>query len=316
MRLLRIKLAGIMAAAGSPVKKTPADQSQAIDIRFLQAFMGMSGDPESYVFDWLATGVWIGVDKKLPRTPAIFEAKTKWALEEKIWDPDSEGKWADNYVSAKEHPEALEKQFLEDEREGMMKRMPVAEAQALYPKKLCIAAQGALAKALGSDEFRIIHDGTNKVEVNRAIRVRDQLRNPTHHEGTRLLQEMAQDDSHFHFSLMVDVRKAHRRVAVREDDWPYQACKARDTDEHLFLNCVGTFGIASAGYWWGRLYAAVTRAIHYGLGSRYMLWALSYADDTWMVGRGPDAFRALQMALLLMTVFNIPFTWGKVRGGF
>jgi len=185
-----------------------------------------------------------------------------------------------------------------------------------YKNKLCIAAQGALAKTLGSEEFRIIHDGTNQVDINRAIRVRDQLRNPTHHEGTRYLQEMAQDPSHFHFSLMVDVRKAHRRVAVREGDWPFQACKVRESDDHLFLNCVGTFGIASAGYWWGRLYAAVTRALHYGLGTRYMLWALSYADDSWLVGRGQDAFRSLAMALLLLTVLDIPFTWGKVRGGF
>ena len=76
-----------------------------------------------------------------------------------------------------------------DEREGMGRRTPVAEAQALHPKKLCIEGEGARAKALGSVESRNMHVGKNKVEGNRATRVRYMLRYPTHLEGTRLWKE-------------------------------------------------------------------------------------------------------------------------------
>ena len=37
-------------------------------------------------------------------------------------------------------------------------------------------------------------------------------------------------------------------------------------DEELWLNMVGTFGVASAGYWRGRAGAAIVRLSHYALG--------------------------------------------------
>ena len=42
----------------------------------------------------------------------------------------------------------------------------------------------------------------------------------------------------------------------------------RDLPEHvleetIWLNTVGTFGVASAGYWWGRAGAAVFRLAYY-----------------------------------------------------
>ena len=37
-------------------------------------------------------------------------------------------------------------------------------------------------------------------------------------------------------------------------------------EETLWLNKVGTFGVASAGYWWGRAGAAVMRLGHYFVG--------------------------------------------------
>ena len=53
-------------------------------------------------------------------------------------------------------------------------------------------------------------------------------------------------------------------VAVAESDWGFQACAPGLDDlvpegseeEDLALNTVGTFGIASAAYWWGRLAAS------------------------------------------------------------
>ncbi|CAE7565714.1 unnamed protein product, partial [Symbiodinium microadriaticum] len=47
-----------------------------------------------------------------------------------------------------------------------------------------------------------------------------------------------------------DISKAHRRYKHRQDEWGFLGCKASSQDSAVYLNCVGTFGLASAGYWW------------------------------------------------------------------
>ena len=44
--------------------------------------------------------------------------------------------------------------------------------------------------------------------------------------------------------------------------------------EEMYINKVGTFGVASAGYWWGRARAAVMRLGHYFVGYENALWIL------------------------------------------
>jgi hypothetical protein len=97
--------------------------------------------------DWMSRGsVWLGVDKKLPRTPSVFERKLKWRLSYKARDPIATE--AANYVSAKDRPEVLEAQFEEDMTDGMMQTMSTAEATSEFGSRLVIAAQGALIKSL------------------------------------------------------------------------------------------------------------------------------------------------------------------------
>ena len=54
-----------------------------------------------------------------------------------------------------------------------------------------------------------------------------------------------------HFMLKGDISKAHRRVRVRRTDWGRQACRLEEQGD-IWLNMVGTFGIASVGYYWSR----------------------------------------------------------------
>ena len=182
----------------------------------------------------------------MPRTPALFERKVAWRLD--YQEMKGEAVSCDNYVTARDHPEALLKQFEEDVAEGMMVRMSEHAARAEWKENLCIASLGALRKSLepGCEEYRIVHDGTNAVAVNNAIRTRDQLRMPTHLEGKAALFHMSAEGG-THFALAVDIRKAHRRVPIRRADWGYQTCKIRTADDFVFVNCVGTFGIASIG---------------------------------------------------------------------
>ena len=52
-------------------------------------------------------------------------------------------------------------------------------------------------------------------------------------------------------------REAHPRLSPGLHDLPDKVL-----DETLWLNCVGTFGVGSAGYWWGRAGACLTRLGH------------------------------------------------------
>ena len=77
-------------------------------------------------------------------------------------------------------------------------------------------------------------------------------------------------------------------------------------DEIIWLNKVGTFGFASAGYWWGRSGAAVFRLAHHLLGYEYALWALLYSDDGWLTGRGEHFEFPLVLFVFILTVINAP----------
>jgi hypothetical protein len=168
---LRDRIQSILARGGFPIRSDPKDVPQVIQLRLLQALLAASGDPESYVLDWYALGsLWLGVDQRLPRAPAIFERKVHWRLQPV--DRPEQAVWAENYVSATERPDVLLKQFEADEAEGMMVRVPSSVAASTYGSKLAVASQGALLKSLDKDEHRVIHDGTFKVLVNHSIRVR------------------------------------------------------------------------------------------------------------------------------------------------
>jgi len=98
-------------------------------------------------------GVRLGHDSPLPRTPAIYEKKTKWHK----YDPEvSEGQpeWGRNYVSAAQNVSAVRKQFEEEAALGMMIRLSLDEAKAEWADGLHVAALAASAKS--NDSFRIL----------------------------------------------------------------------------------------------------------------------------------------------------------------
>ena len=90
---------------------------------------------------------------------------------------------------------------------------------------------------------------------------------------------------------------------------------AEELAQPLWLNCVGTFGVASAGYWWGRAGAAVERLTHYLQGLEHALWQLLYSDDGWVTGRSRYAERDLLFHLFILVILGTPMAWHKFRGG-
>ena len=85
--------------------------------------------------------------------------------------------------------------------------------------------------------------------------------------------------------------------------------------EQIWINRVGTFGVGSAGYWWGRAGALLIRLSHYLTPRAMAVWLLLYADDGLVNGRSERFDRALLLHLYILAILNTPLKWAKVRGG-
>ena len=86
-------------------------------------------------------------------------------------------------------------------------------------------------------------------------------------------------------------------------------------DEEIWLNTVGTFGVGSAGYWWGRAGACVIRLSHYLQGSQHAIWTMLYSDDGWLIGRTERYEIGLILHLFILVLIGTPLAWHKLCGG-
>ena len=75
------------------------DVVQKIMVRLLQSVLEAAGDPDAPFCNTLATGVPVGVGVTMPRTPLVYEEKTKWAVPE--MDENDVAHWKHNYSSAR-----------------------------------------------------------------------------------------------------------------------------------------------------------------------------------------------------------------------
>jgi hypothetical protein len=260
--------------------------------------------PDSFV-----KGTPVGVGVKLPRTPAVYERKMKWR---KLDETDFVDEVA-NYSSIVGALDTIREQFKLEEEMGHMYQLSDEEARSRFPE-LRVAAQGAIEKSDSS--FRVVHDATHGVNVNNDLRVRDQTRMPSCADIRATLGEDSQVPG-VHFSLQADVKMAHRRFLHRPQDHGFLACRL-DAGS-LWINRVGTFGVGSAGYWWGRLAAMISRLCWTLLpNARHgvlHMWMLIYADDLKLTAHGAEKYEALVTAILIWEMIGTPFSWKKLRGG-
>jgi hypothetical protein len=175
---------------------------------------GLTEDEDSY-----ATGVPVGLDGQLPRTPAVFRRKTLWRKVD-----ESEGYWdVANFTSAAEAGGKREELFRKDESQGRRFPTSLAGAKPLYPVgRLRIAAQGAVQKPDGS--FRPLDDAMHGVKVNNGIRPRDQRDLPGPADEAARVESSRLEGPVVFFGLAADIRQAHRSVRHRKADWGILAC--------------------------------------------------------------------------------------------
>ena len=283
-------------------------------LRLLGEGLRLMGDPDWRIFYaskggnfW--DGVAVGPGTKMPRTPAVFERKTKF----KKYDETEFLAEAANYKSAAgpKMSSVLETQFAAEEKLGMMYKTTLTQAKLDFAD-LRIAAQGAIEK--GDDSWRILHDATHHVRVNNDTVIRDQIRMPAAADARSIMQESAEHDLGVHFSFQFDVSKAHRRYRHKKADWGLMGCRSDDVQETLWINKVGTFGFTCASYWWGRLAAGITRFVIRFFFQRWLIQLL-FADDDRLQGNGPSKYKDILLALFLWVLVGTPLSWHKCRGG-
>ena len=117
---------------GRPPLDWSVPPGQPLSTRALGGLLRLAADPDR---QWVGAigdaGLPLGVDAPLPRCPAVFRPKRKWALAE--WPDDPVTCW-DNYASARQHEAEVRRQL----REG------ISLGRVAGPR-----AKGSLASVLG-----------------------------------------------------------------------------------------------------------------------------------------------------------------------
>ncbi|CAJ1363105.1 unnamed protein product, partial [Effrenium voratum] len=258
--------------------------------------------------DSFVEGVPVGFEEPIEWVPDVYEEVER----EKTYD-SSERRWEmDNYDSASDAGPALQQHFEKEESMGHMFPLSGAEARRRYPGgRLRIAAQAVLPKVGG---IRVIHDGTHGVQVNNGITNRNRLQSPGPGDMAAVLSWVASSDDPLCFGVAGDFSKAHRRFLHAERDWGLLACRCPTQPETVWLNRVGTFGIASAAFWWGRIAGIVGRCTLKIL-QQNLLFLLLFADDFLLVVSGKRRWLNLWCVIVLFEVLGAPLAWEKFRGG-
>ena len=107
----------------------------------------------------------MGVDEKLPRTPALYKAKVR---QRKLSDDeeDAEPTSSESYLSVKANKKVVREQFEQEVEMGAMMKMTEGVAIEQLGKDLVVAAVSAIEEAVTADTtFRVNHDGMHDVKV-------------------------------------------------------------------------------------------------------------------------------------------------------
>ena len=119
-----------------------------------------------------SSGVYVGEDMPLPRTPQVFPPKDKQKkLDESEFNPIAE-----NYSSAQLSAAELEAKFREEESLGRMFPSKLSVLQKEYGDRLRVASMAAIVKPDGG--VRPLHDATHSVKVNNSIVYQDRIQCP------------------------------------------------------------------------------------------------------------------------------------------
>ena len=305
--------AALLSTVGTGAEKDQLERvpdNQPFSLYLISELLRRTGDPDWQAYatseESFAKGVALGVDTELPHIPLVFPDKNKW----RSYDEDDfrHPEFRHNYPLVSANADEIEKQFEAEAKLGAMCCIPLEEAKKLFGDRLVIASLGAVKKPDGS--YRVLHDGTHATSVNAKIKVRSTPITPTAAD----LKTMIQNHPFATFSLCGDISRAHRLVLIRPQDWGWQACATHLEKGEVWVNRVGTFGIASAAFHWARLLSGILRFVYYMWETRAVS-QMVFVDDMEWIADGPCGMRCILVGILFMVAVGVPFAWHKFKGG-
>ena len=106
--------------------------------------------------------------------------------------------------------------------------------------------------------------------------------------------------------LKTDMSKAHRLIKVAQKDWKFQVASING---QWWVNKVGTYGMASAQLYWGRMAALLLRVLNHLFDA--IDWQFVYVDDfAWLLRK--SVHQPLSCAILAtLAALGCPLAWHK-----
>ncbi|CAE8590741.1 unnamed protein product [Polarella glacialis] len=208
----------------------------------------------------------LGVTEVLPRTPGIWP--TTFEMNECNVECEQPEPPEDvpNYPSAAEREDRIEATYIQERALDP----PFATAA-----KTTFHAERGKLEGRYSEKLRTIHDATvNKVNLWIRRHQPERTTAPGLFDLLYAIHYLHHMDTTRYTILKTDVTKAHRRMLIKQQDWKYMVAMIK---VKYWINKVGTYGVASAQYHWGRLAALILRLLYYTFPD--IAWAFVYVDD-------------------------------------
>eukprot|EP00435_Cladocopium_sp_Y103_P018030 s1944_g4.t1 len=305
---------------------------QPFHLGLIGALAAHAQDPDLGYPQILVEGVPLGVSTPTLESPGIWPTKEELRGQE---DPSPEYpplKGRDNYPSAKEFTAEIAATFEEEKLMNMVlgpfTQHEAAQVCDCHPDELC---PGPMAGIQESDKVRTIFDGTwGGANTHIQANTKERTTAPTVMDCVQALHWLhavsqsasgsangEQGDTSDKWSpppsdtvwilLKADITKAHRRIKVLKQDWKYQV--AQLGPEAWWVNTVGTYGMASAQLYWGRMAALLLRLVYYLFPD--IDWGFVFVDDFCWILRAPKAALSSTTVLATLLALGVPLSWKK-----
>ena len=304
------------------------EPGQPFYLNLISALAEAGGDADAAYPTRVAKGVPLGVTTPTWTSPGIWPTKEELKGESPLWEDLLIPMGRDNYPSAKDFSSQVRQTFVEEVDMGMVEGPLTQEEAALRcgctPDELC---PGPLAAIDEGDKIRTIYDGSwghanshiqqNTVEKTTAPTVMDCVQAihwlTTTKEKTSgtvaSCTDLAWQPPHKQTTwalLKADVSKAHRRIKVQSNEWRYQVAQL---DGEWWINKVGTYGMASAQLYWGRMAALLLRLCY--MMFPHIDWGFVFVDDFCWLLRTDSATEDTAKLLLFLAAMGCPLSWHK-----
>ena len=316
---VRKDLDELVVRLGKDPTRRPTDRATAVGFRRAKAWAELLGDEDHQFLEGLVRrGVPLGVRGEIPLVPAVYDRKEKGEQEppRDVWEEEAEpSEPRTNYRSAMDHLEKVKSIIQAEIEKGWIRRLPLEEAYQKFGRDVQIASLGAVPKDPSWEEVRVVHDGTHGLSVNSEIKQPNRMTFPQCDDLEAAAEALKRVGPTERMLFAFDIKAAHRLIPVQEEDWALQSFRLEDEKE-LLVNMVGTFGVASAAFWWGRAAAVIFRTFHRSVPGHLLYYLLLFADDGLLMTAGPEYFKVVVALFLYLDVMEVPLSWRKTRGGF